>query len=179
MENNYKQDLGRWFEHFKKIQTPIVDEKRNAGELYKDYINSLASFPQWLTIFSGVAGILGIFNKIFLSFSFVAFLLSSLVLLYVKRSVSKKVLDYIGRLDSILKETSSFSSKMVGFANGNIPGEEMKEEKKSFLTNLEKKRNSLYCEDTKREDDLVEGSFWLSTVGGLFLILSLFFELLI
>ena len=176
MENNYKQDLGRWFEHIKKIQAPIVDEKRNAGKLYKDYINSLASFPQWLTIFSGVVGILGFFNKIFLSLAFVAFMLSSLFLLYVKRSVSKKVLDYIEKLNSILKETSSFSSKMVGFAKENIPEEEMKDEEKLFLKNLEEKRNLLYCEDTKREDDLVEWSFWLSAVGGLFLILSLFFN---
>ena len=176
MENHYKQDLGRWFEHIEKIQTPIVDEKRNAGKLYQDYINSLASFPQWLTIFSGVVGILGFFNKILLSFAFVAFLLSSLFLLYVKRSVSKKVLDYIEKLNSILKEISGFSSKIVEFAKENISEEEMKNKEKSFLENLEEKRNLLYCEDTKREDDLVEGSFWLSAVGGLFLILSLFFN---
>lgn len=173
MEDNYKQELGRWFEHIKKIQTPLINEKRNAGELYKDYVNSLGSFPQWLTIFSGVVGILGVFNKIFLSFAFIAFLLSSLVLLYVKRSVSKKVLDYIGKLNSILEETSSFSSKMVGFAKGGILEEKMKEEEKLFLKNLEEKRNLLYCEDTKKEDDFVEWSFWLSAVGGLFLILSL------
>lgn len=174
MEFNYKEDLKRWFGHIKKIQAPIIDEKRNAGELYKDYINSLASFPQWLTIFSGVVGILGFFNKLFLSFAFVAFLLSSLFLLYVKRSVSKKVLDYIEKLNSILKETSGFSSKIVKYAKGKISEEEMKNEEKLFLKNLEEKRNLLYCEDTKGEDDLVEWSFWLSSVGGLFLILSLF-----
>ena len=123
-----------------KLQITFGNEKKVAGQLYKDYINSLTSFPQWLTIFSGIAGVLNIFNKIFLIFAFIAFLLSSFVLLYVKKIVSKEILVYIEKLNLVLKETSNFSRVMVCFAKNEINEEKMKKEENQFITKLEEKR---------------------------------------
>lgn len=73
MENEYKQHLDKRLQIIQKLQKTFVNEKKSAGILYKDYINSLSIFPQWLTIFSATIGVLQNFNEIFLNFAFVFF----------------------------------------------------------------------------------------------------------
>lgn len=63
---------------------------------------------------------------------------------------------------------------MVRFVQKKIDEEKMKEEENQFEENLGEKRENLYIEDTKKEDNFIELSFWMSVIGGVFLAISLF-----
>jgi len=173
MSEKYKKHLKERFRKIDKLQQVFGNEKRIGAELYRYYINSLSSFPQWLTIFTGIIGPFGAFNKNFLFFAFVSFLLASLLILYVKRSAIKKVDDYLNRLDSILEETSNFTYTIANFAMGKINEEEIKQKEQQFEINLDEKRKNLRLEENKGENTLIEISFWLTVFGGLLLVLSM------
>lgn len=173
MDDKYKSHLKERFKNIKKLQQTFGDEKKIGAKFYRDYIESLAHFPQWLTIFTGVISIFGVLTQEFLISAFVCFLLASLIILYIKRSAAQKSNAYLKRLDSVLEETSNFADIMASFAMGKITEDEMKEKEKHFEIDLNKKGKGIYLEENRGEGILIEISFWLSALGGVLLVLSI------
>ena len=99
-----------------------------------------------------------------------------MVLLYIKYLVSRKVLFYINRLDNLLSKTSDLTYNMTIFSRNELTEAEMKEKEKFFDQQYKNMRESIYLENTEKEGDLTNFSFWLSILGGLFLIFSIIFN---
>lgn len=173
MEDKYIEHLGRRLEKIQNAQTTIQSEKRAAGELYKDYINSLGTFPQWLAIFSGAAGVLGIFNQVFLIFAFISFLFSASLLLYIKKKASESVIVYINSMSKASKAMADLTHGMVKFRKNEITEEEMQKIEKEFEGQYEEIKSRINLPEVKSEKILTSLSFYLNIIGTVFLILSL------
>ncbi|MCK5122926.1 MAG: hypothetical protein KAQ87_02155 [Candidatus Pacebacteria bacterium] len=178
--DSYKKHIKNRCDKIREAITGSLEtERAKAINLQKDYIDSVSDFPKWLTIFSGVMSIFGIFDKTFLLLAFFCFLFSSLIILWIKYSLFKICSNYIKNIDLHSKLMSDFSHKATLYSRSEIQESEMKKLEIEFDGKYEDMWNTVKTEDVKYGNTLINFSFLLIVLGGIFLSLSISLSILL
>lgn len=167
----------KWKDEFEKISVAvksITDEKVKAAIIFKDFIESLNRFPQWLSIFSGFGIPLGILDRRFLVLSFIFFLFSLVLILSIKRLAAKRVLNYINALDLNSHELSKLSFEILRYHKGEISENDLCANNGYFYEDYKQRRDDLGKDlgGGRMEGVFIDVAFWLSISGAVSLMLG-------
>lgn len=171
-EQHFCKDPKKRHKDILVVQESINDELKQASLVHREYVDSLSSFPQWLSLFSGVAGLLGygVFGIVVVAFVF--FIISSLLLLWIKRINALLVVEYSRRLQLVSDHLSDFSHIIVLFSRSEITEDEFIEKEKSFYASYKELRSKLYVEEVPYERVILGIVFWFCVAGSICLLLS-------
>ena len=175
MNPNYQEHLKSRFEAIHSLQKVVVEEKDRGIFLVKDYFESLKSFPQWLTIFSGFLTFLVSINRCLLILAFICFLASALVILFIGRTSAKIYSCYVTGLNEITTRTAEFTHKITQHSRGEITDAAMKRHESEFDNEYEHLRERVRDgkQNNGKINSLMDWAFGLSVVGGILLALTL------